>query len=80
MKKIFMILFVFIFFFGSVGYSTLDGPAHITFTSSIATKSIVGFHTASGDSDLHVPEPISLVLLGSGLVALSLIGRKRFGK
>jgi hypothetical protein len=79
-KKIFMILFILIIFFGSVGYSSLDDSAHRTFTSSIATKSIVGFHTASGDSDLHVPEPISLVLLGSGLVALSLIGRKRFGK
>ena len=75
-----MILFVLIIFFGSAGYSSLDDSAHRTFTSSIATNAIVGVHTAGGDSGRPVPEPISLVLLGSGLVGLSLIGRKKFGK
>lgn len=80
MKKLFMILFVVIIFLGSVGYPSSVDQAYRTITSSIAIKPIVSIHTAGGDNGWPVPEPISLVLLGSGLVALSLIGRKRFKK
>ena len=80
MKKLFMIIYVVILFFGIVGCPFSDDPAHRTIASTTATNAVVGVHTADGDSGSPVPEPISLVLLGSGLVGLSLIGRKKFGK
>ena len=80
MKKLFMIIYVVILFFGIVECPFSDDPAHRTIASTTATNAVVGVHTADGDSGSPVPEPISLVLLGSGLVGLAFIGRKKFGK
>ena len=77
MKKLFKILYVVILFFGIAGYPFSVDPAYRPITSTIDKNAIVGVHTAGGNNGWHVSEPILLVLLGSGLVGLSHIGRKR---
>ena len=80
MKKIFVVLSVLIMFFGVVGCPSPDDPTPNAVTSSITTKSNTASHTTGGDIASPVPEPITLVLIGSGLVGLAVVGRKRFKK
>ena len=80
MKKLFMILFVMIMFFVIVGCPSPDDTAPKAITSSIATKTSVGVNTAGGDSASPVPEPITLLLVGTGLVGPAVVGRKSFKK
>jgi hypothetical protein len=70
LKKIFMVLCVVIMFFGIVGWPWLEVPATIAVTNT----EIVSDRTSP------VPEPISIVLFGSGLVGFAVIGRKWFKK
>jgi hypothetical protein len=69
MKKLYMFLCIVILFFGIVGCPSSDDPFP---TSNIVEK--IGSDTSA------VPEPITLLLIGSGLLGLGVFGRKRFKK
>ena len=63
-------------FLGFVSCPSPDEPASKTSISSVATKPGSLNDTSDGDRAPPVPEPITLVLVGSGLVGLAVIGRK----
>ena len=69
-----------LFFFGIAGCPSPDDPTPKAITLINATKTSVAGYTVGGDNASPVPEPLTLVMVGSGLVGLAVIARKSFKK
>jgi hypothetical protein len=81
MKRFFLFLCVVIMFFGIVGCPSDD--ANTVAPQSFKSTPVTASPPAGGSSDTSpspVPEPATLILLGSGLVSFVALGRKKFKK
>ena len=72
-----MLLFFVLLFFGIVGCPSPDNPVN---KESFSTPVIAIDGSSTGDQSLAIPEPTTLLLLGTGLIGVGILGRKRFKK
>jgi hypothetical protein len=79
MKKLFMVLCVVIMFFGLMGCPS-DDPTNTLKTSSAIQTPVAAGNGNGNTAPSPTPEPATLLLLGTGLVGLAGVGRKKFFK
>jgi len=77
MNKILMFLCAVLIFFGIVSCPSPDNLAN---KESFSTQVTTADGSSIGDQSLATSEPATLLLLGTGLVVLAMIGRKKFKK
>lgn len=85
MNKVFMFLCIVLIFIGISGFSSFDDALGIGQSSFDASTSrpvtTSKTESVSMDNDASpIPEPATILLIGSGLVGLAVIGRKKFKK
>ncbi len=62
---------------------TLGGAVTVAYTNTFPTGNALqgtGYAEIVFDYSTGTPEPVSMILFGSGLLAVSLIGRKKFSR